>query len=155
VTLCFSPLWPVAFAELAVVQAKEHSKLHCAKCLERWTLSGKSENELVPKFRVIFAAKLYFLQFKQRETSPRNKPGSRTYKNPGSCRLKSFPDNPPVAQAFRPESLVLAANANWHSHFLQRHQARSEAKLLVTSHRPGHDMAAGQYSDGILAHSEL
>jgi hypothetical protein len=32
-------------------------------------LSGKSENELVPKFRVIFALKLYFLQFKQRETN--------------------------------------------------------------------------------------
>lgn len=36
-----------------------------------------------------------------------------------------------------------AANANWHSRFLQRHPLQSEAKLLVTGHRPRHDMAAG------------
>jgi hypothetical protein len=35
-----------------------------------------------------------------------------------------------------------AANANWHSRFLQRHQVQSEAKLLVTGHRPRHDIAA-------------
>lgn len=74
-TLCFPPLGPWVFAKLAVVQVTEHSKLHCAKYLERWTLSGKSENELVPKFRVIFAVKLYFLQFKQGETFAKKRPG--------------------------------------------------------------------------------
>ena len=36
-----------------------------------------------------------------------------------------------------------AANANWHCRFLQRHPLQSEAKLLVTGHRPRHDIAAG------------
>jgi hypothetical protein len=32
---------------------------------------------------------------------------------------------------------------HWHCRFLQRHPLQSEAKLLVTGHRPRHDIAAG------------
>ena len=67
--IVLSPFGPVvSLSMFAIGLLKEHSKLHCAKYLERWMLSGKSENELVPKFRVIFAAKLYFLQIRKHET---------------------------------------------------------------------------------------
>jgi hypothetical protein len=97
----------VVFVELGVVQVKKHSKLHCAKCLERWILWGKSDNELVPKFRVVFAARLYFLQIrKHRKHGEGQARNASTYKNPGSCDLKHFPEKPPAAPAFKPASLL-------------------------------------------------
>ena len=98
-----------------------------------------------------------------------------TYKDPGSCYLKYFPEKPPScslglsglslvceyvqtpwerrirATPSKTDFDVLhgftfqkAATANWHCRFLQRHPLlQSEAKLLVTGHRPRHDLAAG------------
>ena len=97
-----------------------------------------------------------------------------TYKDPGSCYLKYFPEKPPScslglsglslvceyvqtpwerrirATPSKTDFDVLhgftfqkAATANWHCRFLQRLPLQSEAKLLVTGHRPRHDLAAG------------
>jgi hypothetical protein len=65
-------------------------------------------------------------------------------------RLVRIPLRPKAFQKRKTDFEVLhgftfqkAANANWHSRFLQRHQVQSEAKLLVTGHRPCHDIASG------------
>jgi hypothetical protein len=169
-------------------------------------LSGKSENELVPKFRVIFAPKLYFLQFQQRETSPRNQPARAHTRilvdvglslfliNPCSSslqarassvrmckrlerRIRATPSAPHPSYAYKLVSAPVRFARNslphpptrTHTRFVQKRTRNAkpismscmdsrfrgrkcqlalpfppaEAKLLVTGHRPRHDIAAG------------